>query len=55
MIIVFSLLLSLVGLLMYALSTNEKVQAIGFAMFQIGLLAFLLRYPAANASVNLLR
>lgn len=55
MIIVFSLLLSLIALLMYALSANGKVQAIGFAMFQVGLLVFLLRYPAANASINLLR
>jgi hypothetical protein len=45
MIIYLSLLVSLVGLIMYALSANPKVNAIGFAMFQCGLLAFLLIIP----------
>jgi hypothetical protein len=44
-VIGISLLVALVGLLMYCLSANAKVSAIGFAMFQIGLLAFLLTWP----------
>lgn len=43
MIIVLPVLFALVGLLMYALSTNGKVQEIGRIMFFAGLLAFLLR------------
>jgi hypothetical protein len=35
-------LVLVVGLLMYALATNAKVSAIGFAMFQCGLLVALL-------------
>lgn len=42
MIIVFPLLIAVIGLLMYALSTNGKVQEIGRIMFWTGLLAFLL-------------
>lgn len=42
MTIVFSLLVSIIGLLMYALSTNGKVVEIGRIMFWTGLLAFLL-------------
>jgi hypothetical protein len=42
MYIAFSLLIALIGLLMFALATNEKVNRIGFSMFQCGLLAFLL-------------
>jgi hypothetical protein len=42
MIIYLSLLVSLVGLLMYALSTNAKLVELGRMMFWVGLLAFLL-------------
>ncbi len=37
-----SLLVCIVGLLMYALATNPKVSEIGRIMFAFGLLAFLL-------------
>jgi Na+/phosphate symporter len=36
-----SFLVLIVGLLMYALATNPKVQEIGHVMFQVGLLVFL--------------
>ena len=39
--IYLSLLVALIGVLMYALCVNPKLNAIGFAMFQCGLLAFL--------------
>ena len=42
MTIVFSLLISLIGLLMYVLASNPKVVEIGRIMFWTGLLAFLL-------------
>lgn len=42
MLITLSFLVLLVGLLMYALSANPKINSIGFEMFRIGLLAFLL-------------
>ena len=51
MIIYLSLLVSLMGLIMYALSANPKVNAIGFAMFQCGLLAFLLTFPSHLVSL----
>jgi hypothetical protein len=49
MIIYLPLLISIIGLLMYALSSpnppnNPKLQAIGLHMFWVGLLAFLLIY-----------
>ena len=53
MIIVIQLLVSLVGLLMYALSANPKLQEIGRIMFAFGLLAFLLRL--APESIGILR
>jgi Na+/phosphate symporter len=43
MLIALSLLVSLIGLLMYALAANPKVNEIGRIMFWVGLLAFLLR------------
>lgn len=46
MIILLALLVALIGLLMYAFSANPKLNAIGFAMFQVGLLAFLLQDAA---------
>ena len=46
MIIYLSLLISLIGLAFYAVlpPTKPKELAITFAMFQIGLLAFLINY-----------
>jgi Na+/phosphate symporter len=41
-IYVSSLLVLVIGLLMYALATNPKVSEIGRIMFAFGLLAFLL-------------
>jgi hypothetical protein len=42
MTIVLSLLIALIGLLMYVLASNPKVVEIGRIMFWTGLLAFLL-------------
>lgn len=42
MSIVFTLLVALIGLLMYVLASNPKVVEIGRIMFWTGLLAFLL-------------
>jgi Na+/phosphate symporter len=42
MLIAISLLVALIGVLMYALSANPKLQEIGRIMFMMGLLAFLL-------------
>lgn len=55
MVIALTLLVCLIGVLMYALSANPKLQAIGKDMFWVGLLAFLLRYPAAGSVVTLFR
>ncbi len=46
MIIVFSLLVALIGLLMYVLCANPKLAEIGRIAFGVGLLAFLLLGPA---------
>lgn len=51
MIIVLSLLISLVGLLMFALSQNPKISAIGDRMFWVGLLVFLLRFSDTALAV----
>ena len=42
--IVFSLLIALIGVLMYALCTNGKLQEIGKIMFFCGLFVFLLQF-----------
>ena len=42
MVIYFSLLVALIGLLMYALCANPKLQEIGRISYFAGLLAFLL-------------
>jgi Na+/phosphate symporter len=47
MTIYLSLLCALVGLLMYALSSNPKLQEIGRLSFFAGLLAFLIRVSDA--------
>ena len=46
MIMYLSLLVSVIGLLMYALCVNAKLGEIGRLMFACGLLAFLLTAPA---------
>lgn len=51
MIILLPLLISLVGLIMYALSSNAKVTTIGLHMFWVGLLAFLLAYHGQPITV----
>jgi hypothetical protein len=52
MIIFLSLLVSIIGLLMYALAKDGKLLEIGRIMFWVGLLAFLLQDPAL---LNILR
>lgn len=42
--IYLSPLVALIGLLMYALTTNGKVAELGRIMFAMGLLAFLLQF-----------
>jgi hypothetical protein len=49
MIIYLSLLVALVGVLMYALSANPKLQEIGRISFFAGLLAFLLLASSGHA------
>lgn len=51
MIIAISLLVALVGLLMYGFSTNSKIEEIGRVMFFCGLLAFLLRLGAGDIAI----
>ena len=51
MIIAVTLLVALVGVLMYALSTNPKLNEIGRIMFFCGLLAFLLTFNGAAVSL----
>jgi hypothetical protein len=48
MILTLAALVCILGVLMYALSTNGKVQAIGKDMFWVGLLVFL----ANSGSIN---
>ena len=45
MTIYLSLLVALIGLVMYAVSSNAKVARLGEIMFAAGLLAFLLGFP----------
>ncbi len=51
MLIYFSLLIALVGVLMYMLVVNPKLQEIGRLMFFSGLLAFLLEVPSAHFGI----
>lgn len=51
MTIYFTLLVALVGLLMFALASPSKVQEIGRIMFWTGLLAFLLGYTGHATSL----
>jgi Na+/phosphate symporter len=48
MIIYLSVLVALVGVLMYALSANPKLQEIGRLSFFAGLLAFLLMVASGH-------
>lgn len=43
MIIFLSLLVCLIGVVMYIISTNAKVVEIGYVMMAMGLLAFLIK------------
>ena len=52
MIIYLPLLVSIIGVLLYALSANPKVSQIGLHMFWVGLLAFLLLYPVHPLAVD---
>ena len=45
MVIYLSLLIAIIGLVVYVVSTNGKAQEIGRLMFACGLLAFLLAFP----------
>lgn len=49
MVIYLSLLVALVGVLMYALSANPKLQEIGRLSFACGLLAFLLMVASGHS------
>jgi len=51
MIVYLSLLIALIGILMYALCINPKLSEIGRIMFWVGLLAFLF---ADQALVNVI-
>jgi hypothetical protein len=51
MIIYLSLLVAVVGILCYALSTNPKIQEMGRLAYFAGLLAFLLRATAGAFEV----
>ena len=51
MIIYISLLVALIGVLMYALAANPKLVEIGRICFAFGLLAFLLRLTSEAVSV----
>ena len=53
MIIYLSALICLIGLILYAFSTDGKISAIGFVMFQCGLLAFLITAPGAKDLLRL--
>jgi len=54
MIIYLSVLVAVVGVLMYALSANPKLQEIGRLAFGCGLLAFLLCVCDGNHSLSVL-
>ena len=53
MVIALTLLIALIGVLMYALMDNPKLQEVGRIMFFCGLLAFLL--GGARAMVDLMK
>ena len=47
MYIYFSLLVAVLGLLLYVLASNPKLQELGRLSFACGLLVFLLRFSSA--------
>lgn len=47
-----ALLICLLGLLMYALSANEKVSKIGYAMFVVGLFFVVSRFAPGVLSLR---
>ncbi len=51
MVIYLPLLVCIAGALMYALSNNPKVSAMGKDAFWVGLLAFLLEFPAHAVNI----
>ena len=51
MVILFSLLVCVLGLLLYVLSANPKLQELGRIAFFAGLLAFLLQAPNAHFGI----
>jgi hypothetical protein len=51
MVIAVSLLVSLIGVLLYAFSSNPKIAEVGLVAYAAGLLAFLLGLPAAHIGV----
>lgn len=53
MTIVISLLIALIGVLLYFMSGNPKVSQVGLVMFAAGLLAFLLQSGVALQSVGI--
>lgn len=46
-------IVALVGLLMYVLATNPKVNEIGRIMFAVGLLCLLFGVSASNPSISI--
>jgi Na+/phosphate symporter len=52
MIIYLSLVLSIVGLLVYMLSTHARASEAGRIMFAVGLLAFLLTISGSSISIH---
>lgn len=51
MVIYLPLLVSIIGLLMFALSANPKLNTIGRDMFWVGLLAWLISFPSHAVSL----
>ena len=54
MIIALSLLVALIGCLMFAFAASGKVQELGKIMFAAGILAFLLQAPVALKAIGIL-
>ena len=52
---ILALLVCVVGLVVYAISTNPKAQALALDCFWVGLLAFLLTWGGRAAGISILR
>lgn len=52
MIIFLPLLICLIGLVLYVLPVDAKVQTLGLNMFWVGLLAFLLLYQGHPIAIR---